>query len=920
LTRLKTPLLEEIMLASYQKPLRAAFLLVSYLALGFAAYAQSSGNSTSVTGVVLDPTGAVVPNVTVEIHNPVSGFDRTTVTDATGRFSFPNVPFNPYHLSANSQGFAAYSHDIDVRSLVPVNLSVSLKIGASESVTVESGGDLVENDPIGHTDVDRGLFDKIPLESQSSSISSLVTLASPGVAADSNGLFHGLGDHASNSFSVDGQPITDQQSKIFSNQIPVDSIASLEVIPGAPPAEFGGKTSLVIVATTRSGQGVTTPHGSINTSYGSFGSSNAGFDLAYGGTKWGNFISANGLNSGRFLDPPEFIVIHDKGNEENVFDRVDYQLSTADSVHVNLGLTRSWFQTPNSFDTQDATAWSTTGGLDPNGNTVGHSDQRSKIQTFNIAPSWTHLLNPTTVLTLGAFVRRDAFNYYASANPFADLGPIQNSSVAQNRTLANFGLRSDMSYVKGIHNLKVGATYQQTFLTENFGLGIVNPVLNAPCLDASGNSVAGFDDPSQCAGAGLQPNTASNPNASSPFVALLGCYDLTRATPSSNDNCASSSSTSYPFHGHTDVKELALYIQDSITKGPWAFNLGLRGDFYNGLTTHKEAEPRLGIAYNIKKTNTVLRASYARTLETPFNENLIVSSNGCQSAVLSTLIPCVNAPLQPGFRNDFHAGLQQAFGRYVVVSGDYIWKYTHTGYDFSILASTPIFFPIGWHNSKIPGYAVRVSVPEIHGVSALVVFSSVAARFFPPQTSGLGVTVGQSGTPFRIDHDEKFNQTTHLQYQPWKKGPWVGFNWRYDSGLVAGSVPFATDTTTPVDLTVLTADQQLQAGLFCGSQRPTLSTPLTTCAPSQYGSTLVKIPAPGTQDPDHNPQRIAPRSLFDLSVGDDNLFRGDKYKWSLQLTAINLTNKVALYNFLSTFSGTHYVTPRALTAQLGFHF
>ncbi len=908
------------MLASYQKLLRAALLIISFLALSLAANAQSAGNSTSVEGVVLDPTGAVVPNVNVEIHNPVSGFARTTVTDAAGRFSFPNVPFNPYHLSANGQGFAAYSHDIDVRSLVPVNLNISLKVGASETVTVESGGDLVETDPVGHTDIDRGLFDKIPLESQSSSISSLVTLASPGVAADSNGLFHGLGDHASNSFSVDGQPITDQQSKIFSNQIPVDSVASLEVIPGAPPAEFGGKTSLVIVATTRSGQGVTTPHGSVNASYGSFGSSNVGFDLGYGGAKWGNFISANGLNSGRFLDPPEFVVIHAKGNEENIFDRVDYQLSSADSFHLNLGFTRSWFQTPNSFDTQDATSWAGSGGLDPKGNIVGPADQRSKIVTFNIAPSWTRLLSPTTVFTLGAFVRRDAFNYYSSANPFADLGPIQNSTVSQNRTLANVGLRSDVSYVKGIHNLKVGATYQQTFLTENFGLGIVNPVLNSPCLDTFGNPVAGFNDPSQCAAAGLQPNTASNPNAASPFVPLLGCYDLTRATPSTNDNCAKSTSNSYPFHGHTDVKELALYIQDTITKGPWAFNLGLRGDFYNGLTTHKEAEPRLGIAYNIKTTSTVLRVSYARTLETPFNENLIVSSSGCESAVLSTLIPCVNAPLQPGFRNDFHAGFQQAFGRYAVVSGDYVWKYTHTGYDFSILASTPIFFPIGWHNSKIPGYAVRVSVPEIHGFSALVVFSSGAARFFPPQTSGLGVTVGQSGTPFRIDHDEKFNQTTHLQYQPWKKGPWVGFNWRYDSGLVAGSVPFATDTTTPVDLTVLTADQQLQAGLFCGSQHPTLSTPLTTCAPSQYGSTLVKIPAPGTQDPDHNPQRIAPRSLFDLSVGDDNLFRGDKYKWSLQLTAINLTNRVALYNFLSTFSGTHYVTPRALTAQIGFHF
>jgi Carboxypeptidase regulatory-like domain/TonB-dependent Receptor Plug Domain len=907
------------MLAFYKRSLFVAFTAVFYLALSLHAYAQSGGSS--ISGTVLDPSGAVVPNATVEIHNPVSAFDRSTSTDSSGKFSFPNVPFNPYHMTVTAPGFAQNAQDVEIRSAVPVNVKVSLTVaGSSSSVTVEAGADLVENDPTGHTDVDRNLFDKIPLESQSSSVSSLVTLASPGVAADSNGLFHGLGDHASNSFSVDGQPITDQQSKVFSNQIPVDSIASLEVIPGAPPAEYGGKTSLVIVATTRSGQGVTTPHGSVNASYGSFGSSNVGFDLAYGGAKWGNFISANGLNSGRFLDPPEFVVIHAKGNEENVFDRVDYQLTTADSIHLNLGFTRSWFQTPNSFDTQDATSWSSSGGLGPNGKIVGPADQRSKIQTFNIAPSWTRVLSPTAVFTLGAFVRRDAFNYYPSKNPFADLGPIQQSTVAQDRTLSNVGLRSDVSYVKGIHNVKMGATYQQTFLTENFSLGIVNPVLNSPCLDTFGNPVAGFNDPSQCAAAGLQPNIASNPNAASPFTPLLGCFDLTRTTPSTNDNCARSSSIPFPFHGHTDVKELALYIQDTITEGSWAFNLGLRGDFYNGLTTHKEAEPRVGIAYNIKKTNTVFRVSYARTLETPFNENLIVSSTGCQSAVLSTLIPCVNAPLQPGFRNEFHAGLQQALGRYAVVSGDYIWKYTHTGYDFSILAATPIFFPIGWHNSKIPGYAVRVSVPEIHGFTALVVFSSVAARFFPPQTSGLGVTVGQSGTPFRIDHDEKFNQTTHLQYQPWKAGPWVGFNWRYDSGLVAGSVPFATDTTTPVDLTVLSADQQLQAGLFCGSQRPTLSAPLTTCAPSQYGSTLVKIPAPGTQDPDHNPQRIAPRSLFDLSLGDDNLFKGERYKWSLSLTAINLTNKLALYNFLSTFSGTHYVTPRALTAQIGFHF
>ena len=69
-----------------------------------------------------------------------------------------------------------------------------------------------------------------------------------------------------------------------------------------------------------------------------------------------------------------------------------------------------------------------------------------------------------------------------------------------------------------------------------------------------------------------------------------------------------------------------------------------------------------------------------------------------------------------------------------------------------------------------------------------------------------------------------------------------------------------------------------------------------------------------------NPPRIAPRHLFDVTVGDDNLFRGDKYMWSLQLTAVNITNRTALYNFLSAFTGTHYVTPRSYTAELAFHF
>jgi hypothetical protein len=207
--------------------------------------------------------------------------------------------------------------------------------------------------------------------------------------------------------------------------------------------------------------------------------------------------------------------------------------------------------------------------------------------------------------------------------------------------------------------------------------------------------------------------------------------------------------------------------------------------------------------------------------------------------------------------------------------------------------------------------------------------------------------IGPATSVFRIDHDEKFNETTHLQYQPWRTGPWFGFNWRYDSGLVSGALPCFAATATCAATTIpasggtpdeiglkngitalpLTADQVFQAGLTCNGAliapnplATATANPLSPCAASAFGSIYLKVPAPGTENDDHNPQRIAPRSVFDLAVGDDNLFRGDRYKWSARVTVINVANKEALYNFLSTFSGTHYITPRAVTGELGFHF
>jgi hypothetical protein len=369
------------------------------------------------------------------------------------------------------------------------------------------------------------------------------------------------------------------------------------------------------------------------------------------------------------------------------------------------------------------------------------------------------------------------------------------------------------------------------------------------------------------------------------------------------------------------------------------------------------------VSYSVKKTGTVLRTSYARTQETPFNENLVLSSTGCGNPILNAVFATLSdgscsgntaTPFNPGFRNEFHAGFEQAAGRHFVFNGEYIWKYTHNAYDFSVLGTTPITFPIEWHNSKIPGYALSATLTDIKGFSARINASSVAARFFTPQLGGVGATPGSANTaagasgivPFRIDHDEKFNQTTHVQYNtPFRKSLWYGFNWRYDSGLVAGAAPCYNpngantdcDPTTAITvdgqpgilLTGLSADQQFQAGLVCADQgaglgagRATPTNQIQQCTAAGLSSKLLQIPAPNTENADLNPSRIASRNLFDMSLGDDKLahFGGDRYRIAARVTAINVANKYALYNFLSTFSGTHYVTPRTVTGQISFNF
>src|ERR1700751_386360 len=136
-------------------PARSIFsFLFVFLFSAFFSALHAQSNSGVVSGVVTDPSGAVVPGATVSIQNPVSQYTRTATTDKAGHFQFPNVPFNPYHLTITMSGFSTLAQDVDVHSVVPLSLTIPLQVStASSTVTVEGGEDLIENDPTFHTDV-----------------------------------------------------------------------------------------------------------------------------------------------------------------------------------------------------------------------------------------------------------------------------------------------------------------------------------------------------------------------------------------------------------------------------------------------------------------------------------------------------------------------------------------------------------------------------------------------------------------------------------------------------------------------------------------------------------------------------------------------------------------------------------------------
>jgi len=228
--------------------------LIVGLCLGSSAPAQT--RIGTVQGTVQDPTGARVAGAAVTIMQSVTGYTQATQTDAEGKFRLVNVPFNIYMVRAEAGGFQIATQTIDLESTAPLNLDFKLTVtGATETVTVTDNpsGALVEPDKTSSdTDINQTLIERQAGASPSRGIESIVASV-PGFAPDDNGRLHPRGSESQVQYVVDGVPITDNLSAIFSTSLDARTLRTVEVLTGGIPAEFGDKLGGVVNVNTRSG-------------------------------------------------------------------------------------------------------------------------------------------------------------------------------------------------------------------------------------------------------------------------------------------------------------------------------------------------------------------------------------------------------------------------------------------------------------------------------------------------------------------------------------------------------------------------------------------------------------------------------------------------------------------------------------------
>ena len=455
---------------------RAALIGGMLLSLSPTIFAQA--RIGSVQGVVKDPGGALVPNAHITVTQPVTGYRQTTQTDAQGSFKLVNLPFNTYKVRAEATGFEPAEESIDLESTVPLNVELSLSLEqttAAVTVTTETGAMIEPDRTSSDTDIGQTILERPIGAAPSRAIESIVA-STPGFVTDDNGRMHPRGSESQVQYVVDGVPITDNLSAIFSTSLDARTLRTVEVLTGGIPAEFGDKLAGVINVNTRSGlEGPT--QGGVSFSGGSFSTGETAVDFSTHTKKLGFLTNLSASTSQRYLDPPTLDNFHNFGRTGKAFFRLDYQFDANNSLRGVFNFGGSNFEVPNRLNQE-----------------IAGQDQRQQLRDNSQNISFQHIFSATAVAQFSFFHRQN--NAQLISNTLST--PVV---ANQDRTLQNYGAIGSLALTRGSHNMKFGGQVTITPIDEHFSFYPTQQF--SDLVDEDGN---------------VFPNPVNSFNPANPFV------------------------------------------------------------------------------------------------------------------------------------------------------------------------------------------------------------------------------------------------------------------------------------------------------------------------------------------------------------------------------------------------------------------
>ncbi len=790
-------------------------LLTALLALPILAQ-----TTATLAGKVIDPVGTPINGARIVVANELTGYRAQELSDTEGGFALTNIPFHSYNVTVAKDGFAPYVNQINLRSNIRMTLEVRLEIaGVMDSVTVsERVAILVDPEETGtHLQMNESDIESLPLQVGNRGLEA-VLVSFPGFAQNANGAIHARGAHNQMTFVIDGMPISDQLTGAFANAVDPNIVQTVELFTGNIPAEYGNKVSAVTSITTKSGLGFGRKFaGQAMLAAAGFGMLSQVTSIAGENGNFGYSATVNTMKTNRYLDAVSLDNLHNGGNNERAFLRLDWIPNSRDVFRLNGIAGRSSFQLANLRSQHAA-----------------RMDQRQYLGDASGSFAWVRTLDAQTTFD-------NTFSYRTTQAQLFDSTGDTPVTASQARHLTTITNGSRFNLIRGRHSLKIGTDLQRFPISEFFSFGITS---------------LGFNNPARL---------DFNPN--------LLTYDLSRG------------GRRFDFADKATGGFYAGFLQDNIKLGDFQISLGLRYDNYRLLVKRHQMQPRLGVSYHLKPTNTVFRASYNRLFQTPPNENLLLSASPRAAAVappaIAETLGSALAEIRPERQDFLEAGLQQGLGPRMSAMVTYYHKRSSDQQDNNNFLNTGIIFPITLKAIRVNGVEGRLNLTPVRGFSGSLSVTHSRAVSTPPFSGGLyigndAVALLSQG-PFRIDHDQPLSVHGILTWNS-RRGLFSTLSTRYDSGLVANP-----------------------------------SDPAQVAADPDFADLLPYV------DLDGNPARVRSRLISDVVVGYER-FRDERKLWELSAQVSNLSDATALYNFQSAFVGTRLVQPRTVGVRFRIFF